>query len=166
MPVNTAKVQGRRQVRYASLEELLADAERLNAGPVKALGNWSAGQIYRHLATAFNGSIDGFTMTLPWYVNVVGKLFKKKLLNGQMPPGFKLPPDAAQTLAPKPLIRRGPVRVASLRRAPGARAAPSQPSRLWRHQQGRLEQSSRHARESAHEFFGCVAGALRVPWPG
>jgi hypothetical protein len=102
MPVNTAKVQGRRQVRYASLEELLADAERLNAGPVKALGNWSAGQIYRHLATAFNGSIDGFTMTLPWYVHVMGKLFKKKLLNGQMPPGFKLPPDAAQTLAPKP----------------------------------------------------------------
>ena len=68
MPVDTAKVEGRRKVNYVSLQELLTDAERLSSGPVKALGNWSPGQIYRHLAISFNGSIDGFTMNFPWYL--------------------------------------------------------------------------------------------------
>lgn len=44
MPVNTAKVEGHRKLDYASLEELLTDADRLSSGPVKMLGNWSAGQ--------------------------------------------------------------------------------------------------------------------------
>jgi hypothetical protein len=102
MPVNTAKVEGRRKVNYASLEELLADADRLTSGPVKALGNWSPGQIFRHLAIAFNGSIDGFTMTFPWYLRLMARVFKKKLLAGPMPAGFKLPPDAAKTVVPGP----------------------------------------------------------------
>ncbi|MGO9471567.1 MAG: DUF1569 domain-containing protein [Isosphaeraceae bacterium] len=102
MPVNTAKVEGRRQLDYASFEELLADAERLSSGPVKALGNWSAGQIFRHLANVYNQSIDGFTMTLPWYFRLMGKMMRKKLIAGPMPPGFKLPPDGAKTLAPGP----------------------------------------------------------------
>src|SRR5271163_177628 len=45
MAVNTAKVEGRRKVTYTSFEDLLVDADRLSAGPVKTLGNWSAGQI-------------------------------------------------------------------------------------------------------------------------
>jgi hypothetical protein len=54
MPVNTAKVDGRRKLDYASLEEVLADADRLSSGPVKVLGNWSAGQIFKHLAIAMS----------------------------------------------------------------------------------------------------------------
>jgi Protein of unknown function (DUF1569) len=102
MQVNTAKVEGRRQLNYASLEDLLADADRLSAGPVNALGNWSAGQIFRHLALAFNASIDGFTVTFPWYLRLMGKIFKKKVLAGPMPAGFKLPPSGAKTLEPPP----------------------------------------------------------------
>jgi hypothetical protein len=102
MPVDTAKVQGRRKVDYASLEELLADADRVSSGPVKALGNWSAGQIFRHLAVSFNNSIDGSTMTFPWYFRLMARIFKKQLLRGPMPPGYKLPPDAAKTLLPGP----------------------------------------------------------------
>jgi Protein of unknown function (DUF1569) len=75
MPVNTAKVDGRRKLDYASLEEVLADADRLSSRPVKVLGNWSAGQIFRHLALAFNGSIDGFTMTFPWPLRLMARFF-------------------------------------------------------------------------------------------
>jgi hypothetical protein len=100
MPVDTAKVEGRRKVDYPSFAELLADADRLSSGPVKALGNWSAGQIYQHLTTAFNGSIDGFTMTFPWYLRLMAKLFKKKLLSMPMPPGFKLPAGASEAMVP------------------------------------------------------------------
>ena len=78
MPVNTAKVEGRRQIDYKSMAELLAAAERMSSGNVKTLGNWSAGQIFRHLANSFNGSIDGLQATFPWYIRWMGRIFKKK----------------------------------------------------------------------------------------
>lgn len=102
MPVETKKVEGRRKLDYASFEELLADAERLGSGPVKALGNWSPGQVFRHLASAINGSIDGITMTFPLPLRVMGKLFKKKLIDGAMPAGFKMPADGEKGLLPAP----------------------------------------------------------------
>jgi hypothetical protein len=102
MPVETAKVQGRRQVAYNSLEEVVADAERLSSGPVKTLGNWSAGQIFKHLAFAFSGSIDGLALTFPWYLRTVARLFKGKLLAGAMPAGYKLSPQNASVAEPAP----------------------------------------------------------------
>jgi hypothetical protein len=102
MPVETARVEGRRKVAYASFEELLADADRLGSGPLKALGNWSEGQIYRHLAKVYNGSIDGISITFPWPVRILTKVFRKKILAGAMPPGFKLPADGTKALVPEP----------------------------------------------------------------
>jgi hypothetical protein len=102
MSVDTAKVKGRRNLDYQSLEELRADAERLSSGPVKALGNWSPGQIFRHLAISFNHSIDGAAIKFPWYLRLMARLFKKKLISGPMPPGFKIPSDAAKLIVPGP----------------------------------------------------------------
>ena len=102
MSVNTTKVEGRRKLDYASLEEVLADADRLSSGPVKALGNWSAGQIFRHLALAFNGSMDGITIAFPWYLRLLAKIFRKKLLAGPMPAGFALPGEGGKGLMPPP----------------------------------------------------------------
>jgi Protein of unknown function (DUF1569) len=79
MPVDTAKVEGRRKLDYASLDELLLDADRLSSGSVRALGNWSAGQIFRHLSIAFNGSIDGFAMTFPWHLRLLARVFKNNM---------------------------------------------------------------------------------------
>lgn len=102
MSVDTTKVTGRRKVNYASVEEVLADADRLSAGSVKTLGNWSQGQIYRHLATAFNGSIDGFPDAFPWHIRFMARLFKKRIMAGEMPPGFKLPAEFAKAVLPEP----------------------------------------------------------------
>jgi Protein of unknown function (DUF1569) len=102
MPVDTAKVEGRRKLDYASLEAVLADADRLSSGPMRLLGNWSGGQIFRHLAIVFNGSIDGLTMNFPWPVRTMARLFKKKLINGPMPPGIKLPSEGAKAVTPSP----------------------------------------------------------------
>jgi hypothetical protein len=101
MPVNTAKVEGRRKVNYASLDELLAEAERFKSGSVKTLGNWSPGMIYKHLATAFNGSIDGLPDAFPWHIRLVGRLFKKRLIAGSMPAGIKLPDRFAKAVLPE-----------------------------------------------------------------
>ena len=64
MPIETSKVQNRRKLQYASLQDVLADAEHLTRGGCNTLGNWSAGQIFLHLARSFNDSIDGSDMRL------------------------------------------------------------------------------------------------------
>jgi hypothetical protein len=102
MPVNTAKVEGRRTLNYTSLRDVVTDAERLSSSNVKVLGNWSPGQIYRHLATAYNGSIDGFHGTFPWYIRAMAGLFKKKLIAGAMPAGFNPPANFAKGVMPEP----------------------------------------------------------------
>ena len=102
MPVNTAKVAGRRKLDYKSFDELLSDADRLSSGNVKALGNWSAGQIFQHLASAFNGSIDGFPPSFPWAMRAMARLFKKKLIAGGMPAGIKMPAKLAKAVMPEP----------------------------------------------------------------
>ena len=76
MPVNTAKIEGRRTVNYSSLQEVLTDAERLGSGGVKAIGNWSPGQIYsshiapknRYSATSPKKSGIKFTSTTPSFI--------------------------------------------------------------------------------------------------
>ena len=102
MPVNTAKIRSRRQLEFTSLRDVLADADRLSSGNAKTLGNWSAGQIFRHLAKAFNGSIDGYAAPFPWYIRLAARPFKKRLIHGAMPPGLKLPAGLAKVVIPEP----------------------------------------------------------------
>ena len=102
MPIDTSKVQNRREVQYTSLQDVLADAERLTQGNFNTLGNWSAGQIFLHLAKSFNDSIDGSDMRLPWYLKLLGPLLKNKLLRGPMAPGVKLPESVAKVTVPGP----------------------------------------------------------------
>jgi hypothetical protein len=100
--IDTAKVTERRQLHFAHLEDILADVERLaQARELHTLGNWSAGQIFKHVATIMTKSIDGFQRRLPWPLRFVfGLFFKRKLLAQPMRSGFQLPAKAAAELAP------------------------------------------------------------------
>ncbi len=100
MAVNTAKVDARRKLDYKSFDELLADADRLSSGDVKTLGNWSPGQIFQHLANAYNGSIDGLPGGFPWFIRAMARMFKKKLIGGPMPAGIKMPAKLAKAVMP------------------------------------------------------------------
>ena len=103
MSVDTRKVADRRPLHFDTLENLLADLEDLSNKKVRSLGNWTPGQVYRHLATTMNSSVDGFGFAVPWPFRVIGKLFmKKRLINESMRPGFNLPAQAAQVLIPAP----------------------------------------------------------------
>ena len=94
MSVDTKTVQGRRELNFRSLDEVLADAERLVASPnTKMLGNWPLSQLLTHLATAINGSIDGTSAKAPWFIRLIGPLLKGRVLKNRMSPGFKLPKD-------------------------------------------------------------------------
>jgi hypothetical protein len=91
----------RRRVRYASLDEIVADAERAVRDNSATTGNWSLGQILEHLAIGQDKTIDGFGFSTPWPVRTIGRLvFKKRVLNKGLTPGFKLSPKAAAILVP------------------------------------------------------------------
>lgn len=116
MPVNTKAVVGRRTLRFNSLDEILADLAGLEGRKLKTLGNWTAGQIFAHLAIPANGAIDGMKLSPPWYLRILGRIFKKKFLNGSMPPGFKLPKSVEAELVP-PTTTSEAEGLATLRRA-------------------------------------------------
>lgn len=91
----------RRTVCYTSLDEILADAERIAAAPYQTAGEWHYGQILNHLATAIDMTFDGFGFQSPWYARMlIAPLMKKRFLHQPMPAGFKLPPHAASLLPP------------------------------------------------------------------
>jgi hypothetical protein len=115
MTIETGKVTGRREVHYTSFDEVLADAERLAAGPVRLLGNWTYGQILEHLAKVLEMSIDGFDAKAPWYIRLVaGLLLKRRFLAGPMPAGFGLPRKMNHLLPAASSVAEG---LAHLRRA-------------------------------------------------
>jgi hypothetical protein len=102
--VKTSKVQGRRELHFANLDEMLADAEKLAAAPrVKQLGNWPLGQALGHLANAMDMAIDGAKIRPPWLIRLMGKLFKKQVLK-KMGPGYNLPANVAKDLIPLPSL--------------------------------------------------------------
>ncbi|MFI5459471.1 MAG: DUF1569 domain-containing protein [Isosphaerales bacterium] len=103
--VDTTKVTERRQVHFDSLDDILADVERLAKSPnIKALGNWSPGQVLSHLAIALNKSIDGYENRPPALVRVVARsLFKRRFLTKTMSAGFKLPAKAMDELTTPPV---------------------------------------------------------------
>jgi hypothetical protein len=100
MPVNTKQVAGRRKLRFNTLDDVLADLANLEGKRLEVLGNWSVGQILVHLSVPMNGAIDGIELHVPWYWRWLARLFKRRLLSGTMPPGFKLSKEAESVLLP------------------------------------------------------------------
>src|SRR5262245_21314522 len=101
--IDTAKVTGRRTLRFESLDEIAAEVDWLaECEEVRALGNWSSGQVLQHLATTMNNSIDGFSGFVPLPVRLLLRLLmKKRFLTKPMPPGFQLPQSAGNMFPPE-----------------------------------------------------------------
>ena len=100
MAIDTTKVQNRRQLHFDKIEDIQTDVENLNRGKIKTLGNWSSGQILKHLSIVMNGSIDGAPTTFAWPLRVLGRMLKKRVLTKGMSPGFQLKRKAADALVP------------------------------------------------------------------
>lgn len=96
---NTGKVQGRRTVRFNNYDDILADIEQLQARGYRQLGNWSLGQMAKHIGEGMRMSLDDFQIRQPWIVKFVARNFLlKSALRGPLKPGFKLPKKAAPKL--------------------------------------------------------------------
>lgn len=92
--VNTKKV-ARRTLRFSTLDETLAEAQRIadaaRAGLLQQLGNWTPGQALGHLAAAINFGFDGYPKPAPWYLKLLVRPFKRRILSRPFAPGLRVP---------------------------------------------------------------------------
>jgi hypothetical protein len=105
--VDTGKVADRRTLRFESIDQVLAEVERLaeaeRAGRLRRLGNWALGQTLGHLATWAEYSYTGAPLAAPFFVKWFLRLRKRKFLYGPMRAGVKIPGVAGGTLATEPV---------------------------------------------------------------
>jgi hypothetical protein len=106
-PVDTGKVTGRRELRFESLEQMLADVDRLveaeRAGRLRRLGNWTLGQTLGHLAAWMEYSYTPAPLKVPFPIRWILRLRKQKFLYGPMRAGVRIPRVEGGTLATDPV---------------------------------------------------------------
>lgn len=101
MIVNTRRVQGRRELSFHTLSDVLYDVDQLaSARSIRTLGNWSFPKLLNHLTMTMNSSIDGFPMKAPWLVRLLVPFLKNGALKNPMRPGIKLPKANEATAFP------------------------------------------------------------------
>jgi hypothetical protein len=99
--IRTKTVTNRRELRFNSFDDMVADAERLVRSPnTRMLGNWPLSQLLGHVTLAINGSIDGIHVKAPWFIRMLGPLIKRRVLK-KMSPGFNLPKSAEAQFFPE-----------------------------------------------------------------
>ncbi len=98
----------RRRLRFASLDEVLAEAERLATVPTRQLGQWTLGQILTHLSLAYEKSIDGTDFRPGRLLRLVAKvavpLWKRWVLRHGIPAGIRPPNFMFREVAPPPVV--------------------------------------------------------------
>jgi hypothetical protein len=104
--INTAKVADRRILRFESLDEVLAEVDRLvnaeRAGRLQQLGNWTLGQTLNHLAAWAEFAYTPAPLKPPFFIRWILRLQKHSFLYKPMRPGVKIPGVKGGTLATDP----------------------------------------------------------------
>lgn len=111
--IDTAKVIGRRTLRFDSIDQIEAEVERLASAPtIRGLGNWSPGQVFKHIALTMDIAVVGAKPVMPAImIAVLSWLFKRKFLTSPMKAGFQLPKKAVHLLPPDPTETQDGLRV-------------------------------------------------------
>ena len=106
-PVDTAKVCDRRMLRFESIDQVLAEVDRLvvaeRAGRLRRLGNWTLGQALGHLTVWAEYSYTGSPLKPPFFIKWMLRLRKQKFLHEPMRAGVKIPGVEGGTLATDPM---------------------------------------------------------------
>jgi hypothetical protein len=106
-PIRTDQVLGRRGLHFSTIDEALAEGERVamadRAGRVRCLGNWTLGQNLGHLATWVQMSFDGVPMKVPWFVRLFMRPMRSRFLYKPMAPGRNVPGVSNGTFGTEPL---------------------------------------------------------------
>lgn len=90
-----------RTLRFDSLREMLADAERCAQPGAKSFGRRTPAENIDHLAKTLLLGVEGYGgLRVPWLVRVGAKLLKKRILSRAMKPGLKMPGGEEGAFAP------------------------------------------------------------------
>ena len=88
-----AKNPERRELAFQTLDEVVAEVERLASGEVRTTGEHSFGQILNHLALSQDVSTgQAVAPPPPFFMKLMMPLMKRMVINAKpMNPGIKLP---------------------------------------------------------------------------
>jgi hypothetical protein len=96
MAIDTKKAP-RRDLRFNSIDDALAEIDRIvaadKAGTLRNTGNWSAGQVFNHIATWLNFSWDGFPASVrpPWIISKILQMMRTRYIYKPTHAGVKIP---------------------------------------------------------------------------
>ena len=99
----------RRKLRFQTMDDALAEAERLVAaerdGRLVQVGTWPLGQTLGHLATWTSFALDGYPSSIspPAPVRWIGRLLRNRVINKGMMPGMKIRNVPGGTLGLEPM---------------------------------------------------------------
>jgi hypothetical protein len=149
MAVDTRQASGRRELSFASLDDVLADVEAVVSGPHRTLGNWTSAQILEHLARFIACSRTGFPFAAPWWLRLIGRAIRRQALVRPLKPGVRPPGRFAQAFMPGPDVTLAAAREhlreqIRLARVPGSMAQPSPVFGPLNHEQW-VQMHCRHA---------------------
>ena len=84
----------RRELDFSTYNDVIAELDSLQSTGYQQLGQWTLGQICRHLSYYLRGSLEGFVFKLPWVVRkFVGRpLLKRVLTTRHIPAGNRTIP--------------------------------------------------------------------------
>ena len=88
----------RPDLKFASLDALVADADHLRAGYAKA-GQWDLGMVLDHLAKAMSIPFAG-GRSLPWPAGPIGRALVRRMVRKGRYPSVKLPAPPSQRPTP------------------------------------------------------------------
>ncbi len=96
MAVNTAKSKEYRELRFETIDQLLAEIDHIlkahHAGKLHQFGNWSPGQIMSHLAAWIEYGYVGYPVaTPPWIMRLLLRMMAKRYITKGMPRGIRIP---------------------------------------------------------------------------
>lgn len=92
----------RTELRFTNYRDIIHDIERLQESGYEMTGKWNLGQICRHLSFYWKGSLDGFTVQLPWIIRAtLGRLILKSSLKETIrKPGGQTAPQSVFAAEP------------------------------------------------------------------
>lgn len=106
-PVDTGKLANRRKLRFASIDEVFADVDRLlaaeSAGRLNRMGNWTFGQTLGHLGAWAGYCFEGYPIKPPRVIGWILRLRRNSFIHGAMPAGVRIPGTKDGTVALDPL---------------------------------------------------------------
>lgn len=104
---DTTKTPGRRSLRFRTINDVLADMDRIvaaeEAGTLRQSGNWTAGQAFGHIAAWMNYAYDGYPFKVPWFIRLILRIRVRKYLRDGLPTGVRIPKVKGGTYATQAL---------------------------------------------------------------